>query len=350
MLRIVGTCDRRLFGITPAERLRRQRRSAPGPVLVAHASAVLSDAAVQWLLENPGRGLATPSGRLVAIAVEETGAPAAEAAVAAGSAPESVNPAALPAMFIRKLRRRDTLFVRSLEEEPRPNVERELFANVYKGVTDLVTKFAWPAPAFWVTRLCAALRIRPNAVTLLGILCMTMAAYYWVRGDLVTGMLLAWLMTFLDTVDGKLARVTVTSSKFGDKLDHWTDVVHPPIWWVCLAVGLAKHHSGAVLAISLAAGAILAGYVLGRIIEVIFKLKFGYNPYLWQRFDSAFRLIVSRRNIILLIMTAGLLVGAPVEAFIASAVWTAVSVVIQVARLVQAMRTAGDGELKSWLM
>jgi phosphatidylglycerophosphate synthase len=179
---------------------------------------------------------------------------------------------------------------------------------------------------------------------------MTMAAYYWVRGDLVTGMLLAWLMTFLDTVDGKLARVTVTSSKFGDKLDHWTDVVHPPIWWVCLAVGLAKHHSGAVLAISLAAGAILAGYVLGRIIEVIFKLKFGYNPYLWQRFDSAFRLIVSRRNIILLIMTAGLLVGAPVEAFIASAVWTAVSVVIQVARLVQAMRTAGDGELKSWLM
>ena len=46
-------------------------------------------------------------------------------------------------------------------------------------------------------------------------------------------------MTFLDTVDGKLARVTLTSSRFGNWLDHGNDIIHPPLWWLCLANGLA---------------------------------------------------------------------------------------------------------------
>ena len=38
-------------------------------------------------------------------------------------------------------------------------------------------------------------------------------------------------MTFLDTVDGKLARVTLTSSPFGNVLDHSLDLIHPPFWY-----------------------------------------------------------------------------------------------------------------------
>ena len=49
---------------------------------------------------------------------------------------------------------------------------------------------------------------------------------------------MGWLMTFLDTVDGKLARVTVTSSRIGDVLDHGLDIIHPPLWYIAWGVGL----------------------------------------------------------------------------------------------------------------
>ena len=45
-------------------------------------------------------------------------------------------------------------------------------------------------------------------------------------------------MTFLDTVDGKLARVTLRSSPFGNVYDHSIDLIHPPFWWWAWIVGL----------------------------------------------------------------------------------------------------------------
>ncbi|WP_310467264.1 CDP-alcohol phosphatidyltransferase family protein [Sphingomonas sp.] len=353
MLEIVGSCETRLFGLSQAERLRRQRGSAAGPVLVAHASAVLSDAAVAWLIENPGTMVSTPSNRPVAIAVAPGKVAAAKKAIAAtGSAgfPE-LNPAMMPEQFVRKLRRRDKLLVRSLDEQSAGTSESELFDSVYKGVTDLVTKYAWPLPALWVTRLCAALGITPNMVTLVGIAAMAVAAWLWTQGEIVPGLGFAWLMTFLDTVDGKLARVTVTSSELGNRLDHVTDFIHPPIWWVCLAVGLGLGADSAVRDIVYwSCAVILATYAIGRATEAWFKQVVGYNAYLWQRFDSRFRLIVSRRNIILLIMTVGVALGAAWQAFAVAAGWSVVSAIIQLVRLAQARAVARRGEVRSWLM
>ena len=82
--------------------------------------------------------------------------------------------------------------------------------GTYKGATDFVTKWLWPRPAFHVTKLCARLGITPNAVTAVSLV-MVIAAFYWfLKGNWLPGLIAAWLMTFLDTVDGKLARVTMT--------------------------------------------------------------------------------------------------------------------------------------------
>ncbi len=351
MLEIVGSCETRLFSVSQAERLRRQRGDLPGPVLVADASALLSDAAVAWLLENPGTVLSTPSNRPMAIAVEPEQLDAARAALGGQGGFPELNPAMMPEMFVRKLRRRDKLLVRSLAEQPVTAAENELFDSVYKGVTDVVTKYAWPLPALWVTRLCATLGIPPNAVTLVGIAAMAVAAWLWSEGAIVAGLAFAWLMTFLDTVDGKLARVTVTSSRLGDKLDHITDFIHPPIWWLFLAIGLGIGADPATQSeIILSCALILLTYVVGRAVETAFKVMIGYNAYLWQRFDTHFRLVVSRRNIILLIMTVGVALGAPVEAFAVSAGWSVVSALIQTVRFTQAMRASRSGEVRSWLM
>ena len=71
----------------------------------------------------------------------------------------------------------------------------------------------------------------PNQVTFAGLL-LTIAAFYlfW-TGQFGWGLVAAWIMTFLDTVDGKLARVTLTSSKIGNVFDHGIDLIHPPFWW-----------------------------------------------------------------------------------------------------------------------
>jgi phosphatidylglycerophosphate synthase len=336
-LSIVGECERRIFGLSPRERLARQAERGGDGLLVADASAVLGDSAVVWLADHPGTLLTSAGGRPLAIFVPVEDKERAERVFSAGGeACQRIGGGGLPEVFNRKLRRRETLFAMSLAEQSPLKVERALFASVYKGVTDLVTKWAWPEPAFWVTRTLARIGIPPNAVTAVGMILTLVAAYCFAIGALAEGLIAAWAMTFLDTVDGKLARVTSTSSWLGNLLDHGTDLIHPPLWWICLAIGVAQADPTGGDMLFAAAGVILVTYLIGRVIEGVFKRKLGFNAYIWQRFDSLFRLILARRNTILLIMTAGLAIGASASAYLACAAWSLFSVGIQLIRFGQA--------------
>jgi phosphatidylglycerophosphate synthase len=350
LLQIVGRCETRLFGLRPAERLRRQVDDDQGNVVVADANAIFSDAAIAWLLENPRHLLTTVAGRPLAIAVP---ADELEQAKAAVTGDYRNYPAAdarqIGARFIRKLRRKSPLLARSLADDRPIRIERDLFDDAYKGVTDLVTKWIWPVPAFWVTRLAARVGLTPNLVTIVGIALNFVAAWFFYRSEFAAGVVAAWAMTFLDTVDGKLARVTITSSALGNLLDHITDVLHPPLWWVCLALGLADAFPDRAALIWQSCWVILGTYVAGRMIEETFKAIIGFNAFLWRRFDSAFRLIVSRRNIILLIMTVGLVLNAPVEAFVAAAGWSVFSIIVQGVRFAQALMAHRNRPLSPWL-
>jgi phosphatidylglycerophosphate synthase len=237
----------------------------------------------------------------------------------------------------------------SLDEVSARKAEKLLFANVYKGVTDLVTKYAWPAPALVVTRLAARLHIPPNAITIVGIALTVLAGWLFYSGDLAAGLIAAWTMTFLDTVDGKLARVTVTSSRIGNLLDHGTDIVHPPLWWLCLAHGLALSDPPSADTIWMACWLILGAYVVGRAVEISFHVLFGFNAFLFARLDSLFRLVVARRNIILLLMSIGLILGAPTEAFLACAGWSVISTAVQLVRITQAAFSARTRTLQPWI-
>ena len=348
MLHIVGECDARIFGRTPAERLEHQSSGIGDLMIVADAAAVLDDAAVAWLADHAGSVIASSGGRPLAVAIEPA---ERERAVAALGGADTGLALVTPhgEMFVRKLRRRVPLIACSLREDAARAVERRLFDNVYKGVTDLVTKWVWPAPAFRVTRACARLGITPNMVTWVGVLLVLVAGVLFYQGAFAAGLAAAWLMTFLDTVDGKLARVTGTSSAFGNLLDHGTDVLHPPVWWYCLAHGIATGSPGTSGLVWPSLWVILACYVAGRGVEVAFHKSFGFNPYIWRPFDSRFRLVVSRRNVILLIVSIGLLAGAVADAFLLCAAWSVVSTVIQGVRLAQAFAARRVQPVTSWL-
>jgi len=349
LITIVGDCDQRLFGLTPAQRLERQASRLGDLHLVAHASAVLSDDTVSWLASHPGTIIASAEGRPLAVAVEADAIDSAKAALGGSNSAMTITRTdAIGPVYVRKLRRTLTPLALALGEQSRDAVERKLFASVYKGVTDLVTKYAWPEPALWLTRGAAALGLSPNAVTIAGFVLTFVAGWQFYVGNLAEGLVAAWLMTLLDTVDGKLARVTLTSSWLGNQLDHGNDLIHPPLWWYCLAQGISTVDPGHPWTWP-SCWVILAAYVIGRVLERGFKKKFKINPFMWKRFDSRFRMIVSRRNIILLIMSVGLIAGRPAEAFALCAAWSVVSVLIQGGRYVQAIGQSRHEPINAWL-
>lgn len=362
---ILGTSTLRLWGLFPQERARRSLnragvevvdmavlRQMAGASLLLRGDWVYDEALIRELAARPGTVLTGDGGQPVAAHVEPGDREAAVQALEGAIAPDD-----LPAHLVRvdavgligsynvALRKREAPLLARVDADSVAGLERRLFDGSYKGVTDAVTKYVWPAPARLVTRWCAQAGITPNQVTLASLVMVIGAfAAFW-YGHFAIGLVLAWIMTFLDTVDGKLARVTLTSTPFGNVFDHGIDLVHPPFWWWAWIVGLgaALGPDGLVLVL------IVGGYVMQRIEEGLFIRLFGIEMHIWQRFDSLFRLVTARRNPNLLILTVGVLLNEADDGIVLVAAWTVICLAVHALRIVQAWAASRQGPLVSWL-
>ena len=258
--------------------------------------------------------------------------------------PQRIEPDDLVNPYDNKLKKYEPARAWQIRADNRDELELELFSSSYKGVTDLVTKWVWPAPARWATTVCARLGIRPNHVTGLSVVLAVLAGAAFWYGHFVTGLALGWFMTFLDTVDGKLARVTLTSSRFGDLLDHCLDLIHPPLWYIAWGAGAG---ADSLLLVAV----MFAGYIGGRLCEGAFQLWVApFSIFLWRPADSLNRLITARRNPNLIILTAGLFAGQPAAALVVVVAWHALSTLFLLARLGMAWKVKRDlGTLEPWL-
>lgn len=261
-------------------------------------------------------------------------------------------PQTLVSTYQKKLRKIESPYLLPITEENREKLEKRLFSGSYKGVTDLVTKWIWPWPAQRATRFCVRKGITPNQVTSLSLALVFIAGLLFLNGFFAPGLAAAWVMTFLDTVDGKLARVTVNSSTFGHIFDHAIDLISPPFWYLAWGLGLASWQPGIPLSLKAAFWMIFIGYITGRLAEGIFK-KF-LEPsgiFCWRPIDSYFRLITGRRNPNLILLTLGLLAGRPDLGLLAVALWTVVSSIFLVVRLIMGFHThMSAGPLRSWFL
>ena len=359
--RILGRSPVRLWGMGSDERLRRSLAragvadGADAPtLLLVSAEWVFDESLIKALAARPFVALIAPSGEPVAAHVPAEDAPAAAAAIESADAARlpttasRIDAEALAPAYNAALRKRESPMLLRLTPQTLPAIERRMFAGSYKGVTDLVTKYVWPAPALQVTRWCAAAGMTPNQVTFASFI-LVLAAFglFW-TGHFGWGLVAAWGMTFLDTVDGKLARVTLTSSKIGNAFDHGIDLVHPPFWWWAWIVGLQAgptqlDQPGLIIAI------VAGGYVLQRMQEGLFIGLFKLEIHIWRRFDSFFRLITTRRNPNLIMLTVAALVGRPDLGMLAVAAWTVASIAVHGVRIVQAFWAARRGPLTSWM-
>lgn len=359
---VVGGSEVRIWGMTPQARLARSFARlgllqaelaavpADGAAMLTNAGWVFDESLLRALAARPQTVLVADGGQPVAANV--TGAEAAAAARMLEDGRDAGRWPALSALelggaYNSALRKREPPVLERLTRETARPVEKRLFQGSYKGVTDLVTKYLWPPPARVVTRWCALAGITPNQVTFAGFLLVLFATWAFWAGHFGWGLVAAWIMTFLDTVDGKLARVTLTSSKWGNVFDHGIDLVHPPFWWAAWILGVQKgphpiDHMALVMAV------VIGGYVAQRVLEGIFLAAFKVEMHAWRPFDSFFRLITARRNPNLIILTLACLVGRPDVGMLLVAAWTAISFVVHLAQVLQAA-AAPKGSVVSWL-
>jgi phosphatidylglycerophosphate synthase len=192
--------------------------------------------------------------------------------------------------------------------------------------------------------------VTPNIVTSLAAILVFLAFWFFLHGQFGWGLACAWLMTFLDTVDGKLARTTLSSSKWGDIFDHGLDLVHPPFWYLAWASGLATQ--GYVWPPSLfwwVIGAILGGYVLQRVMEGIAIKWLGLEIHIWRPIDTLFRQVTARRNPNLVILSLLTMAGRPDLGLIGVAAWTVICLLLHAFQLTQALLARRNGPLISWM-
>jgi phosphatidylglycerophosphate synthase len=367
--RIVGASEAKLYGLSQGERLARAlRRAGASPpeieaaafsTVLVRADHVFEERLLVDLVRRPGCVLVTDDGvrrEPVAAHVRTELVDTAQSWLTRREVPldavrdagvDVVTAVELASSYDEKLRKKSPPLVREVSDGDTRAVERLLFGASYKGVTDFVTKYVWPEPALVVTRWCAAVGLTPNAVTAASALCVLAAMWLFAHGAWLAGLAFAWLMTFLDTVDGKLARVTLTSSRLGNVFDHGVDLVHPPFWYYAWWSGLAAPTDPLV---QRALWVIVVGYVVGRLMEGFFLAVFKMEMHAWRPVDSFFRLITARRNPNLALLSVFALCAEPRAGFLAVAVWTLASTAFHAIRIAQAVAaTAAGHPPRSWL-
>ena len=360
-VRLIGDNPIRIWNISCAERVRRIARAAgfamtesgEGPAMLINSAFAFDPQWLDFMKKRPDSVLTI--GGAPAIAHVTGNIDGAAQAISDGVIPQGLHPVAAEDhrdFYNKSLRKNEWPFLLALTDANVATIERASYQASYKGVTDLLTKYLWPKLAFHLTRLAASLGMSPNMVTGIGALCCVMATLLFAQGQYWAGFAIGFAFMVLDTVDGKLARCTVTSSKWGNIFDHGIDLIHPPFWWYAWGVGLARwgldlpdRTFWTIMAV------ILGGYVLQRLIEGTFMRAFnGMHIHVWRPFDTWFRLITARRNPNMVILFVALLFGRPDVGLIALAWWTVISLVVHAARLAQAYGVKRSGRaIVSWM-
>ena len=200
-------------------------------------------------------------------------------------------------------------------------------ASVYDGIVSrhLNRRLSHP-----IARLLSRTPATPNQVSVLSLAIAAGAFAAFVYGQPIVGGLLAQLSSVVDGVDGDLARLTGSSSRFGGFLDAVIDRYAEALILLGLSVWAASG-GGATLAwvagFAALAGSFAVTYTRARIAEEQRTL-----------FDRGLASLASR-DVRLLIVMIGSVLGLAVPTLVVLAVLTNVVVVV---RLIQARVALGE--------
>jgi phosphatidylserine synthase len=132
--------------------------------------------------------------------------------------------------------RKQRLFLSKLATEYRKSLKP---AETEELVNQLVNR----PLAFTAAKFFQSVKVGPNLVTILSLLCGVSSGILFARGnstDALLGAVLLQCMIVFDCADGQLARITNRSSRFGRIIDTFADLAtHTSIYWG-VAIGLYR--------------------------------------------------------------------------------------------------------------
>ena len=204
---------------------------------------------------------------------------------------------------------------------------RILLDYIQRRTLELPAQYFDPFFENLIVRRLAPTAITANQVTLVTTVLGFAVAALYLTGWLRVGVLLAIFVEVLDGVDGKLARITRTTSKAGE-YEHILDFFYENSWW--LALGRFLSTNGSPFA-WIAALIMVAFDLTDNIVYSIADVRWGRSVDNATPFLSRFRLIAGRRNIYTWIFLPGFFLGAPAFSFYLAVAWAGVTAVIHAA-------------------
>lgn len=205
--------------------------------------------------------------------------------------------------------------VRVADRDGLRRVDRLLFHRTFKGVIDAVARYGYYHFVRFVTRVLSRTTVSPNLLTLLSILGIWVAIPCFATGQIGWGILSAWIGVILDSVDGKLARLTVNLSDAMGSLEHAVAMPGLGLWFVSLGWHLSDGQLLSANPVSVACWVLVGTFLADKILTGAFRKFFGYELFDARRLDAAFHLIAARRNVQLLLLTVGAEFGVVAGAY-----------------------------------
>jgi len=150
------------------------------------------------------------------------------------------------------------------------DAERKLWASLTSAADGLVDRYFNRPLGRPLSKLLVHTPISPNQVSIVSILIGVASAWFFARGDFVTGALVFQLCAIIDCVDGDLARALFKQSRLGKWLDLGGDqIVHFSVF-AALGIGVARIDPSVpalALGISAALGVLLCFAVIVRALR-----------------------------------------------------------------------------------
>jgi phosphatidylglycerophosphate synthase len=221
---------------------------------------------------------------------------------------------------------------------------RILLDHAQRRTLELPARYFDPPFENLIVRQLAGTPITANQVTFVTTLLGFGVAALYYAGYLRIGVLLAIVVEVLDGVDGKLARVTRTTSPAGE-YEHILDFFYENSWYLALGLSLSRK----VFAGGLTAALLMIGFDLtDNLAYSVLDLRWGLSLDNASPFLSRFRLIAGRRNIYSWLFVPGFFASVPAYVFCVTVVWAGITATVHITCAIAAMpalirgRTVGE--------
>ena len=347
----VGENFTRLFGqaaATRAYRLAAREGLEPGSaerlgeeggrsVLIADLDYAWDPSWLPALMRRPGSVL-TVDGHAV---IAHCTGPAQREAVLTAMANDATH--ALPEMTAIEASEFPHRFVLALTPESQAIAARAAFIAGCEPVTDAITVALRSGPAFHLARWASRFGIGAASMTLVGVALSLLAYIFFWYGALWAGLFAGGVSLVAATAGRGLVRAIGTDAPWRPIHGTIAGTFIPPLWYVGFGHGAVLGGADPVY-VGILATVAAFGHVADGVARVAYRRHHGFAMRMWRPFDTRFRLIAAGRNVGLLLLFLGTLLGIPVTGLDAVALWTLVSLVVVVVRLAQAEGKSLRGE------